>query len=171
MTDNEVVDVYGPRIGPYGIAVYNVLVRYAQGSGQCWPSQDTIAKTLGIGRKKVNQTVKDLADAGLIRVERRVKPDGQTSSRYWLLPVPKRPELAPADGVADPPAQSARDWLCDRAPDPEPRTATVAAGGPYYEWQARADMAEARRLNLEFLLSLHEDRELDAPLAPDHAAD
>jgi hypothetical protein len=36
--DNILLDEYGERLGPYGIAVYAALARFANQEQECWPS-------------------------------------------------------------------------------------------------------------------------------------
>ena len=59
--DNELVDVYGPRIGGYGIGVYMVLCRFARNdSGECHVSQSKIAALLGSSKQKFRKAVAEL---------------------------------------------------------------------------------------------------------------
>ena len=88
IVDNAVLDIYGPKIGPYGIAVYNALCRYADQEHTCYPSLKSIAKKTGMGRSTVISTLQKLADLKLIEVERRHSPKGDRASNlYILLPV------------------------------------------------------------------------------------
>jgi biotin operon repressor len=68
---NELIDVYGPRVGANGIAVYAVLARHADNnSQQCWPGLRRIAGLLAIGRNQVIAAIKTLEAAGLVQIER-----------------------------------------------------------------------------------------------------
>ena len=84
--DNSLIDEYGPKIGVYGVAVYNVLAKYANGDGgDIFPAYQTIANHLGISRQKVMQTIRQLCDLGLISKQSRMrKAGGQTSNVYQL---------------------------------------------------------------------------------------
>jgi hypothetical protein len=47
--DNIIIDDYGEKIGAIGVAIYNVLARFAdRQTGICYPSIGTIAKKLQI---------------------------------------------------------------------------------------------------------------------------
>ena len=105
--DNAVIDDYAPRIGAYGIAVYTVLVRYADQDGRCFPSYQKIAQTLGLSRNTVIKTVRNLVEAGILSVQPRMTSDGDANSNlYTLQPVPAASPDAPgsaADALGSPP--------------------------------------------------------------------
>lgn len=92
IVDEEVVDEYGAKIGPLGLAVYNVLVRYANKQGtSCFPSYQTIADKLGISRPSAVKGVQILIDHKLVRKHARVDEAGDAASNdYKILPVKKR---------------------------------------------------------------------------------
>jgi len=52
-------------------AVYAQFLQYAWHHDYCFPSQELIAKNLGITRKSVNKFVAGLAKKGLLTIERR----------------------------------------------------------------------------------------------------
>ena len=52
-------------------AVYAQFLQYAWHHDYCFPSQDRVAKNLGITRKSVNKFVAGLAKKGLLTIERR----------------------------------------------------------------------------------------------------
>lgn len=90
--DNEILDIYAPKIGVYGLAVYVGLARHANGSRACWPSYETLATELGMSRRKVIDVVKELIAVGLIEVTaRNYKTDDgatvQQSNVFTLLDV------------------------------------------------------------------------------------
>ena len=88
IVDNAFLDFYGPEIGPYGIAVYNALCRYArfdQGEGMCYPSMASIAKRTGMSRRKVISTMKQLVDLGFVEVDRRYSLEGDRTSNLHIL--------------------------------------------------------------------------------------
>lgn len=60
-----------PRICPFGLALYLYYKRIASEDGACYRSQETITKETGIGRTKIAQCRKALADMGYIEVEHR----------------------------------------------------------------------------------------------------
>ncbi len=79
--DRDILRLYGARIGVAGLGVYNVLAMFAGSETQvCFPSQNTVAKLLGISRRTVIRKIKLLGDLGLIEVEKR---NGRC--RYRLL--------------------------------------------------------------------------------------
>ena len=59
--------VYGPSIGPAGIAVYGALATF---SPHIAPSRDALSQMLGVTSRHVEQTIKTLEGVGLVRVER-----------------------------------------------------------------------------------------------------
>jgi hypothetical protein len=94
--DNDLIDKYGPRIGVYGIAVYNLIARYADANGEnAFPSLTTITQKLDISRPKATTTLDLLAEVGLIRKERRhTETGGNTSNLYTIVDLsPSKPDL------------------------------------------------------------------------------
>lgn len=91
IVDNEVIEVFGARIGVYGIAVYNVLLKFANASGEnAFPSYQKIADLLGISRPKAIEGVKILLEHGLIEKTPRMSSSGDpTTNIYTLLDVKK----------------------------------------------------------------------------------
>ena len=111
--DNAFVDQYGPIIGPYGHAVYNVIVRHAKPDGRdSWPSHATIAKKAGCSPAKVKNVLKQFEELGLVAVRARynAKTGGQTSNEYIILDPPPLADTpattdTPGGYTADTPAQ------------------------------------------------------------------
>lgn len=93
--DNHIIDDYGPNIGAYGVAVYSLIARYADGNGEnAFPSYPTIAKQLGMSRTKVFQTIELLVELGLIRKENRVDNAGDlTSNLYSIVNLGSTPNV------------------------------------------------------------------------------
>lgn len=86
--DNEIMDVYAPALGVYGIAVYNLIARHADRTGGAFPSYQYIADRLNISRPKAVSTVKKLVEIGLVRKEFRTDSVGDlTSNQYTLIDV------------------------------------------------------------------------------------
>jgi len=54
-------------LGAYGIAVLNVLCRYADKDKGYFPSQDIIAEAIGCNRDVVNNAIKKLGELGIIK--------------------------------------------------------------------------------------------------------
>lgn len=87
--DDELIEVYGAKIGVYGIAVYSALAMLAGQSGpflyHASPTHAEIAAMLGCSRRKVMNTIAALADAGLIAVDGRTRTDGGRMSNVYRL--------------------------------------------------------------------------------------
>ena len=99
--DDELIEVYGPKVGVHGIAVYAAICRHADKEESSHPSLRTLCERLKIGRKKLLDTLALLEKEGLISVERG---DRANVSVYTLLDVPKAAKggsdenHAPAEG-------------------------------------------------------------------------
>ena len=94
--DNILIDEYGEKIGAIGIAIYNVLARYADRlTGICYPCIGTIAKKLKLGRTTVKKYLRILLNYCLIAIAPRMSEEGDpTSNSYMLLdPSPEKVAL------------------------------------------------------------------------------
>lgn len=88
IVDDAVVDILGDHIGPYGLAVYMALARYADRHGDCYPSLRTLSRKVGISRTTVVKSLKKLEACGLISITPRTTGRGDlTSNMYALLPI------------------------------------------------------------------------------------
>jgi hypothetical protein len=86
MIDNEIIDTYGPTIGVYGIAVYNVIAKYANAHGEnAFPSYQTIADAINISRRKAIDTIELLVKKGLVKKSPRSKATGDATSNLYTL--------------------------------------------------------------------------------------
>ena len=66
--DNWVLEEYGAQIGTTAYSVYSALCKFRNNtSRKCWPSNETIARLLGIKRQTVAVALDKLEAAGLIR--------------------------------------------------------------------------------------------------------
>ena len=133
LIDNILVDEYAEKIGAIGIAIYNVLSRYAdRQTGVCFPCIGTIAKKLQLGRTTVKKYLKILYKVDLITILHRTSPDGDpTSNSYMLLdPSPEKVALRrrqlealliPQEGTFTLPGGRSPDDLppCPTATDPQ----------------------------------------------------
>lgn len=89
----EVILRFGARLGPYGIAIYNVLALFAHSKTQaCYPSQQRIADTLGCSRRTVFLYLKKLEKLRLVKLERK----GRQGRIYILLRC--APDSHPKEG-------------------------------------------------------------------------
>ncbi|MGB4803350.1 MAG: helix-turn-helix domain-containing protein [Anaerolineae bacterium] len=99
--DNQVIETYGRTIGPYGVAVYSVIAKYANAATrEAFPGAATIAENLGISRTTVQKTIERLEAAGLIVISHS---KGRYSNTYTLVNRPPRGQLEPDQEVNRPP--------------------------------------------------------------------
>jgi Helix-turn-helix domain len=95
LIDNILVDEYAEKIGAIGIAIYNVLSRYAdRKTGVCFPCIGTIAKKLKLGRTTVKKYLKILYKVDLITILHRTSPDGDPTSNSYMLLDPSPEKIA-----------------------------------------------------------------------------
>lgn len=91
---NDLLERYGSLIGPYGIAVYNVLALHRGHNDECWPSLPRIGRLTKCSPRKVWDALRELAKLELIRI---IHPrPGRKSNTYQLvlLPAKKPPQKA-----------------------------------------------------------------------------
>jgi hypothetical protein len=62
--DNAILDKYGRRLGPAGIATYCAVVRYVAGGE--FPNSATIAALTGLSERAAEDAVKRLLELGLV---------------------------------------------------------------------------------------------------------
>lgn len=87
--DRALLDQYGPVVGPYGIAVYVALARYAGAKSQaCWPSVGTLAEATGMSVRQVQNSLRVLETEGLVEVQQQIG----AASVYTLC------QVVPAEG-------------------------------------------------------------------------
>lgn len=94
---NDLYDNYGAQLGPYGLAVYVALCRYANQDSECWPSYNTIAEGTGMSRRKVIYEIHKMERLQIIAVER----NQHTSNVFVLLDTSAH--HAPLPGAQDAP--------------------------------------------------------------------
>lgn len=92
--DNAVLDQFGERIGPIGLAIYNVLARWSNSDRQSYPSVSTIAKVLSISQTSARKYLGVLEESGLVKCEPRVSEDGDPSSNAYTLMDTGTPHVA-----------------------------------------------------------------------------
>ena len=83
--DNELLDRYGERLGPYGLAVYMALARFANQESECFPSQSTLAKRTGMSRMQVSREIEKLKQLNLIDGNQQFGTNGQKRSNLYVL--------------------------------------------------------------------------------------
>lgn len=87
--DNKIIDAYGAKLKPYGLAIYYALCRHANQNGECWPSYTTLAEETGMSRDKAMRTVKELLKLKLIEKQtRQYARKGPASNLYILVKIP-----------------------------------------------------------------------------------
>ena len=89
LTDNAIIDDYGPKIGAHGVAVYHALNRFAdRQTGVCWPKIKTIGARLLLSESSVKRALHTLKAVGLITIDPRWSDDGDpTSNLFTLIPL------------------------------------------------------------------------------------
>lgn len=98
----EVLDDYGALIGAHGLAVYMVLVRFANNETQAsWPAIPTIADKTGLSESTVRRTLVKLQEVGLITIEAQHDSEGrQRPNCYTLVHVTNRAVTQTPTGVS-----------------------------------------------------------------------
>ncbi len=74
------LDEYGERIKPIGIAIYNCLAAHANQEGFCFPSHKHIAKKIGASISSVQRGIRQLIKLNLVRKGRQ-----RYHNLYYLL--------------------------------------------------------------------------------------
>jgi len=89
LTDNAIIDDFGPKIGAHGVAVYHALNRFAdRQTGECWPKIKKIGAKILLSESSVKRALHILKAVGLITIDPRWSEDGdRTSNLYTLIPV------------------------------------------------------------------------------------
>lgn len=83
------------------LRLYAVMAKYADNSsGKAWPSRGTLAKDMRKSEKTVDRAIKELVQAGALRVSRRYDPETREyrSNLYTLITA--KPAIE--EGVASP---------------------------------------------------------------------
>jgi hypothetical protein len=93
--DNIIVDDYAEKIGAIGVAIYNVLARYAdRQTGICYPCIGTIARKLKLGRTTVKKYLRILLNHSLIAISSRLSDEGDPTSNSYMLLDPSPEQVA-----------------------------------------------------------------------------
>jgi DNA replication protein DnaD len=74
------LDEYGERLKPIGIAIYNCLAAHANQEGFCFPSHKYIAKKIGASISSVQRGIRELIKLDLVRKGRQ-----RYHNVYYLL--------------------------------------------------------------------------------------
>jgi len=100
--EDELIDKYGPQLGVYGVAVYTVLARHANGQGEAIMSAPAIASRLGCGDRKVRDVLQQLVDMKLITRKPNYDDTGARTADTITLH-----NITPMHDVQGPPARHA----------------------------------------------------------------
>ncbi|MCX6756292.1 MAG: helix-turn-helix domain-containing protein [Candidatus Nomurabacteria bacterium] len=84
--DNEILQIYAPKLKPAGIALYCALAMHANSKTQsCFPSYPRLMQMSGIGKRNtIGKYLKILEGLDLILIDRNKK---RQPNRYWMLQV------------------------------------------------------------------------------------
>jgi len=96
---NDLYDHYGAQLGPYGLAVYMALCRYANQDSEAWPSYTTIARGTGMSKRQVIREIHKMEELRIIAVER----NQNTSNIFVLLDTSAQYEPPRGDTQSPPP--------------------------------------------------------------------
>lgn len=109
--DDAVIDAHATALGPFGLALYMVLVRHANKYGQCYPSMRRLQALLGdASRNTIKKYLALLVNRGLIAWTPRLDEDGNASSHlYTLLPLTTSPDAPQGGGSTIDPGVSTID--------------------------------------------------------------
>jgi Fe2+ or Zn2+ uptake regulation protein len=81
--NNAILDEYGQRLGPYGLAVYQALCRHANNKSQeCWPSKALLARETGMSFRSVRNALLRLEELGLIVI---IPGGGEGNTNTYIL--------------------------------------------------------------------------------------
>jgi hypothetical protein len=77
---------WGAAVGPYGIAVYDVLCLHADAHTQdAWPSYSTIADLTGMSRRQAIRKIAELERLGLVHKEQERDEEGRVTRNIYYL--------------------------------------------------------------------------------------
>lgn len=98
---NDLYDSYGAKLGPYGLAVYVALCRYANQDSEAWPSYSTIARGTGMSRRQVIREIAKMEALGVIAIERN-----QNHANTFILLDTSDSQSPPPSDSQSPPSDS-----------------------------------------------------------------
>jgi biotin operon repressor len=167
---------HGRRVGAIGVALYVAIASYADDGGAAFPSYDTLAADLGIGRRTVILYAQKLEDSGLIRVERRANrvnvfrladPTEGCSSctpggARGAANAPQGAANAPQGAGAAPERQSLKDNHLTREEPPTPNPSLPGGADPV-EIPPPLDAPEFRKVWADWLAYRRQKRKPYAP--------
>ena len=87
------------EVGPYGFAVYGVLLEHADQHGTAFPSAARIAQLTRMSRRHVFRAINSLEKAGWVRVQRAAENGRPRPNRYLLMPLSDSDSQSPSDAA------------------------------------------------------------------------
>lgn len=97
--DKTILNLYGSKLRPSAIAVYNVLAYFSNSKTQlCFPSQKAVAELVGLSRRTVTRKLKVLKKLGLIKIE---KKRGRCIYHLLKAPVTKKAQVCDKKDIQD----------------------------------------------------------------------
>ena len=101
--DNATLVYIGEHIGPYGISVYAAIAMHTQGRGrQAFPGKKRIATICGCSRRKVQETLRELEEVGVLETDVSGAPGGRNSYTLLDAPAPEKTEKEEEGGHSIP---------------------------------------------------------------------
>lgn len=104
--NKDILDIYGPKIGANGIAIYAFLARCANEQGHAIPSIRFIAKHVDLSLNTVRKYLEVLEKVGLIATKLRYDRAGDFSSTEYVLLTPSDAELDGGGSTIEPPSST-----------------------------------------------------------------
>lgn len=83
--DNETIDLISKNLGIAPMVIYATLCRHADNEQRCFPSQELLAKELGISQRTVIRHTKTLIDHNIIFKNREYKGRNWANNEYILM--------------------------------------------------------------------------------------
>lgn len=82
-------------LDPMAQTLYMWLCSYANETGTCFPSRNTLANDVGCSDKSIDRMLTLLLEKGLVVKQRQIKEDAYTSNLYTVLVVGGSPSQSP----------------------------------------------------------------------------
>lgn len=73
------------RLSAQARTLYVILCSYANGTGESWPSVDTLTRELGSSEPTLKRARRELVDAGYLRIQQRLHHNGRQRSNLYVL--------------------------------------------------------------------------------------
>lgn len=73
------------RLSAQARTLYAILCSYANGTGESWPSIETLVEQLGSSEATLHRARRELVDAGYLRTQQRLHHNGRQRSNLYVL--------------------------------------------------------------------------------------